>query len=85
MRHLYLEISMAHGKTPSDRTPKPRGGQIQPHAGDSEQEREQQALGRKAGKLVGDTGENRNLTGSTTWETLPEPGDAGKADRPKRH
>ena len=36
-----------------------------------EAEREQEALSRsKPEGLIGDTAENRNLTGSTTWETL---------------
>jgi hypothetical protein len=48
---------------------------------DPEREREQQALNRHPDKLVGDTAENRNLTGSTTWETLPEP--QGSKRQPK--
>lgn len=32
--------------------------------------------------LVGDTGEDRNLTGSTTWRTLPDQG--SEAEREKR-
>lgn len=39
----------------------------------SEYDREQQALRKKSGGLIGDTDQNRNLTGSSTWETLPEP------------
>jgi hypothetical protein len=39
----------------------------------SEEEREQAALKRKATGLIGDTAKNHNLTGSTTWETLPNP------------
>lgn len=38
----------------------------------SEAEREQEALRRKSEGLIGDTGQNRNLTGSSTWETLPD-------------
>lgn len=40
--------------------------------GDDELQREQEALERRPDGLIGDTGENRNLTGSSTWETIPE-------------
>lgn len=40
-----------------------------------EEQEEQQALERDEREgLVGDTEENRNLSGSTTWETLPDQG-----------
>lgn len=42
-------------------------------AADDELRREQEALERQPEGLIGDTAENRNLTGSSTWETLPEP------------
>ncbi len=29
---------------------------------------------REQEELIGDTNENRNLSGSTTWETLPDQG-----------
>lgn len=42
-------------------------------AGESDEEREQDALRRDDREgLIGDTEENRNLSGSTTWETLPD-------------
>jgi hypothetical protein len=42
-------------------------------AGENDEEREQDALGRDDREgLIGDTEENRNLSGSTTWETLPD-------------
>jgi hypothetical protein len=42
-------------------------------AGESDEEREQDALRRDDREgLVGDTEENKNLSGSTTWETLPD-------------
>ncbi|GEM_PF-2522252 len=38
-----------------------------------EVEREQEALERSNPEgLIGDTADNRNLSGSTTWETLPD-------------
>jgi hypothetical protein len=40
---------------------------------ESDEEREQDALRRDDREgLIGDTDENRNLSGSTTWETLPD-------------
>jgi hypothetical protein len=43
---------------------------------DQEQE-EQQALERDEREgLIGDTDENKNLSGSSTWETLPDQGPA---------
>lgn len=45
-------------------------------AGESDEEREQDALRRDDREgLIGDTEENRNLSGSTTWETLPDQAD----------
>jgi len=42
-----------------------------------EEQEEQQALERDEREgLIGDTDENRNLSGSTTWETLPDQGPA---------
>jgi hypothetical protein len=42
-----------------------------------EQQDEQQALERDEREgLIGDTDENRNLSGSSTWETLPDQGPA---------
>lgn len=47
-----------------------------PDAAD-EREREEEALSRDEREgLVGDTATNRNLSGSTTWETLPDQDDA---------
>lgn len=44
---------------------------------DDEEQDEQQALERDEREgLVGDTEENRNLSGSSTWETLPDQGPA---------
>lgn len=51
----------------------------------SESEREQQALQRKAEGLIGDTGENRNLTGSTTWETLPDQSKSTERSTKNKH
>jgi hypothetical protein len=49
----------------------------------AEVEREQEALSRaKPEGLIGDTAENRNLTGSTTWETLAEQQDEADASPP---
>ena len=40
---------------------------------ESDEDREQDALRRDDREgLIGDTEENRNLSGSTTWETLPD-------------
>jgi hypothetical protein len=40
---------------------------------ESDEQREQDALRRDDREgLIGDTDENRNLSGSTTWETLPD-------------
>jgi hypothetical protein len=40
---------------------------------ENDEEREQDALRRDDREgLIGDTEENRNLSGSTTWETLPD-------------
>ena len=40
---------------------------------DSDEQREQEALRRDEREgLIGDTDENRNLSGSSTWETLPD-------------
>jgi hypothetical protein len=40
---------------------------------ESDEDREQDALRRDDREgLIGDTDENRNLSGSTTWETLPD-------------
>jgi hypothetical protein len=44
---------------------------------ESEEQREQDALQRDDREgLIGDTEENRNLSGSSTWETLPDQNDA---------
>jgi hypothetical protein len=44
---------------------------------DSEEAREQEELKRDDRKgLIGDIDENHNLSGSTTWETLPDQGPA---------
>ncbi|HTD60598.1 MAG TPA: hypothetical protein VK679_08090 [Gemmatimonadaceae bacterium] len=44
---------------------------------DEQEEEEQQALERDDREgLIGDTDENRNLSGSRTWETLPDQGPA---------
>jgi hypothetical protein len=46
---------------------------VMEQAGESDEEREQDALRRDDREgLVGDTEENKNLSGSTTWETLPD-------------
>jgi hypothetical protein len=48
-----------------------------------ENEEEQEELEREDRQtegLIGDTEENRNLSGSTTWETLPDQGPAGDED-----
>jgi hypothetical protein len=43
-----------------------------------EEHDEQEALERDEREgLIGDTDENRNLSGSSTWETLPDQGPAG--------
>lgn len=34
---------------------------------------------RDAEGLIGQTGENKNLTGSTTYETLPDQGESGSS------
>jgi hypothetical protein len=48
---------------------------------ESEEQREQDALRRDDREgLVGDTEENRNLSGSSTWETLPDQNDADDED-----
>ncbi|HET7584082.1 MAG TPA: hypothetical protein VFK13_04200 [Gemmatimonadaceae bacterium] len=46
---------------------------------DSELDRELQREGREGGGLVGDTAEDRNLSGSSTYETLPDEDDAENA------
>ena len=52
-------------------------------AGESDEEREQDALRRDDREgLIGDTEENRNLSGSTTWETLPDQAENGDDDPP---
>jgi len=51
----------------------------------SELEREQEALKRKSEGLIGDTGQNRNLTGSSTWDTLPEPSRDDSKQSRNRH
>jgi hypothetical protein len=44
---------------------------------EDEEQEEREALERDDREgLIGDTDENRNLSGSTTWETLPEQGPA---------
>lgn len=44
---------------------------------EDEEQDEQQALERDEREgLIGDTEENRNLSGSSTWETLPDQGPA---------
>ena len=46
-----------------------------------EEQEEQQALERDEREgLIGDTEENRNLSGSSTWETLPDQGPADDDD-----
>jgi hypothetical protein len=48
---------------------------------ESEEQREQDALQRDDREgLIGDTEENRNLSGSSTWETLPDQNDADDED-----
>jgi hypothetical protein len=45
--------------------------------GADEREREEEALSRDEREgLVGDTAKNRNLSGSSTWETLPDQEDS---------
>jgi hypothetical protein len=45
---------------------------------ESDEQREQDALRRDEREgLIGDTDENRNLSGSSTWETLPDQEPAG--------
>ncbi len=45
--------------------------------GADEREREEEALSRDEREgLVGDTAKNQNLSGSTTWETIPDQDDA---------
>lgn len=48
--------------------------------GDNERDLER-ALEKKREDLPGDIEENRNLTGSTTWETLDEEGGEGEAQQ----
>ena len=44
---------------------------------EQEEQEEQEALERDDREgLIGDTEDNRNLSGSTTWETLPDQGPA---------
>lgn len=44
---------------------------------ESDDAREQEELGRDEREgLIGDEAENRNLSGSSTWETLPDQGPA---------
>ena len=40
----------------------------------------QQALRRQPEGIIGQTGENRNVDGSTTYETLPDQGQGGGRD-----
>jgi hypothetical protein len=50
---------------------------------EGEHEEEQEELEREDQQtqgLIGDTEENRNLSGSTTWETLPDQGPASDED-----
>jgi hypothetical protein len=47
----------------------------------SDEQREQEALRRDDREgLIGDTDENRNLSGSSTWETLPDQAPVGDED-----
>ena len=59
-----------------------QGGASQNRAGGDSEESLQEELRREAAEgsgSVGDTKANRNLSGSSTWETLPESSDTGES------
>ena len=50
--------------------------------GNEQAARSEEQLDREQKSLIGDTSEDRNLTGSTTYETLPDQGsDEGQSSR----
>jgi hypothetical protein len=66
----------------TDRDQQDQGGKSRNPAGGDSEESLQEELRREAAEgsgSIGDTNTNRNLSGSSTWETLPESSDADES------
>jgi hypothetical protein len=66
----------------TEREQRDQGGDSQNRAGGDSEESLQEELRREAAEgsgSIGDTNANRNLSGSSTWETLPDSPDTGEA------
>ena len=60
-----------------------RSGKAKEGEDDTIVQRELEREAREGKDAVGDVGTNRNLSGSSTWETLPDDKSAGSADSPR--